>query len=93
MKKELLQSFYGTFFSTLLPIVGGITAGVLIAQGLIFIAHKFGINVTIAVLLISIFLFAWIMNAISDYRIKKAHERIEKEYQEFRNKLEGIKTK
>jgi hypothetical protein len=42
-------------------------------------------------LLVLVFLFAWISNAISDYKLKKLREKFEKEYEEFKSKLDNLK--
>ena len=89
--KELLKSFGNTFVSTLLPIVIGVSVGVGLAQGLIYILNQFGVNVAIITLFVSLFLYAWILNAVSDYRLNKVKEKIDKEYEEFRARFENLK--
>jgi hypothetical protein len=39
----------------------------------------------------SVFLFAWVLNAISDYRLRKLNQKFEKEFEEFKSKLDNIK--
>ena len=89
--KELLKSFVSTFGSTLLPILGGTLIGVGGAQIIIYIATNFSSIAAMITLLVSVFLFAWISNAISDYKLKKLREKFEKEYEEFKSKLDNLK--
>ena len=89
--KELLKSFVSTFGSTLLPILGGTLIGVGGAQIIIYIIKNFGSFVAMITLLVLVFLFAWISNAISDYKLKKLKEKFDKEYEEFKSKLDNIK--
>jgi hypothetical protein len=89
--KELLKSFVSTFGSTLLPIVGGTLIGVGYGQILIYIAKHFSIDAAMITLIGSVFLFAWVLNAISDYRLKKLNQKFEKEYEEFKSKLDNLK--
>ena len=89
--KDLLKSFGKTFGSTLLPIVGGILIGVGFAQGLIYIVKNFSVTTAIITLIVVTFLFAWVSNAISHYKLTKLQEKFEKEYDEFKSKLENIK--
>jgi uncharacterized membrane protein len=42
-------------------------------------------------LLVLVFLYAWVTNAISDYRLKKLHEKLDKEYEDFKSKLDNLK--
>ena len=89
--KELLKSFVSTFGSTLLPIVGGTLIGAGYGQILIYIAKHFSLTTAMITLFGSVFLFAWVMNAISDYRLKKLNEKFENEYQDFKSKLDNLK--
>ncbi len=89
--KELLKSFISTFGSTLLPILGGTLIGVGGAQIIIYIINNFGSFAAMITLLVLVFLFAWISNAISDYKLKKLREEFEKEYDEFKSKLDNLK--
>ena len=89
--KELLKSFVSTFGSTLLPIIGGTLIGVGSAKIIIYIAKHFSVNTAMITLLVLVFLFAWISNAISDYKLKKLREEFEKEYDEFKSKLDNLK--
>ena len=89
--KDLLKSLGRTFGSTLLPIVGGTLIGFGCAQGLIYIAKNFSVTAAIITFTVAVFLFAWILNAISDYKLTKMQEKFKKEYEEFKSKLENIK--
>jgi ABC-type antimicrobial peptide transport system permease subunit len=89
--KELLKSFVSTFGSTLLPILGGTLIGVGSAQIIIYIIKNFGSFAAMITLLVLVFLYAWITNAISDYRLKKLNEKFEKEYEDFKSKLDNLK--
>jgi uncharacterized membrane protein HdeD (DUF308 family) len=89
--KELVKSFGRTFGSTVLPMVLGIGGGCLIGTGLVYITHTFGATAAIITLFGVLFLYMWVLNAISDYRLNKAKERINKEYEEFRAKFDNIK--
>jgi hypothetical protein len=60
-------------------------------QILIYIAKHFSLTAAMITLISSVFLFAWISNAISDYKLKKLKEKFEKEYEEFKSKLDNLK--
>ena len=89
--KELLKSFGRTFGSTVLPMVLGVGGGCLIGTGLVYITHRFGATAAIVTLFGTLFLYMWVLNAISDYRLNKVKEKLDKEYEEFRAKFEKIK--
>ena len=89
--KDLLKSLGRTFGSTLLPIVGGTLIGFGCAQGLIYIAKNFSVTAAIITFIVATFLFAWILNAISDYKLTKMQEKFEKEYEEFKSTLDNLK--
>lgn len=89
--KEILKSFGKTFGSTLLPIFVGVSVGSLFAVGLVYLTNHFGVTAAIIGLFVGLFLYAWVLNAISDYRLTKVKEKLDRDYEEFREKLKGIK--
>jgi Flp pilus assembly protein TadB len=89
--KDLLKSFVSTFGSTLLPILGGTLIGAGYGQILTYIANHFSLTAAMITLIGSVFLFAWVLNAISDYRLRKLNQKFEKEFEEFKSKLDNIK--
>ena len=89
--KELLKSFGRTFGSTVLPMVLGIGGGCLIGIGLVYITHTFGATAAIITLFGTLFLYMWVLNAISDYRLNKVKEKLDKEFEEFKSKLDNLK--
>jgi Ca2+/Na+ antiporter len=89
--KELVKSFGRTFGSTVLPMVLGIGGGCLIGSGMVYIANKFGATAAIVTLFSILFLYMWVLNAISDYRLNKVKEKLDREFEEFKSKLDNLK--
>lgn len=89
--KDIIKSALKTFLPTLFYVGSGWLIGVLLVKGLIFLLEGFGTTTTSIVVFGLFFLIMWIINAVSKYQIKKDEDRIEREYEEFKAKLEKLK--
>ena len=88
---EVIKSALKTFLPTLLYVGAGWLFGIVLAKALIWILDTYGSTAASISFFGLFFVAIWVANAISNYRIKKAEERIEREYEEFKAKLEKLK--
>lgn len=97
---QFLKSGLKTFLPTFATIVGTFGIGILYAQILLYILNTAGGIWASVFLGGSIFLFAWIMNTITDVKLQKLDEQHERESaqikadaKEFRKKFSNILDK
>lgn len=88
---EVFKSVFKTFLPTLLYVGAGWLFGIVLAKGLIWILNNYGSTAASISFFGLFFVAIWVANAVSNYRMKKVEERIEREYAEFKAKLENIK--
>lgn len=91
--KEALKSGLKTFLPTLLVIGGGWIFGILIANAFKWIYDKAGFTAAAILFFSFIFLFAWIINAYSDYKLQKTLKKIDEEHASLMKNLTKYKTK
>jgi len=97
---QFVKSGLKTFLPTFATIVGTFGIGILYAQILLYILNT-AVGIWASVFLGgSIFLFAWIMNTITDVKLQKLDEQHERESaqikadaEEFRKKFSNILDK
>jgi 4-hydroxybenzoate polyprenyltransferase len=97
---QFVKSGLKTFLPTFATIVGTFGIGILYAQILLYILNTVGGIWASVFLGGSIFLFAWIMNTITDVKLQKLDEQHERESaqikadaEEFRKKFSNILDK